>query len=91
MRRQRELFTRQEPDMYNGAESSADRAEQHAAAVRMSLGWAQESADRGDYADALGWIGVLDAIGERIPPSYEAKRRSWDGELSELRAGLPPF
>jgi hypothetical protein len=77
--------------MYNSAEFPVDRDERHAAAVRMSLGWAQESADRGDFAEALGWIGVLDAIGERIPPSYEAKRRSWDGQLAELRAGLPPF
>jgi hypothetical protein len=49
--------------------------------VRSSLRWAQESADRGDYADALGWIRVLEAIGEPIPPAYQAKRRVWDDEL----------
>lgn len=54
--------------------SAADR---HLRAVRGSLGWAQESADRGNYADALGWISVLEAIGERIPARYQTKRRAW--------------
>jgi hypothetical protein len=50
-------------------------------AVRRTLGWAQESADRGDYADALGWIGVLAAIGEQLPAAYETKRRAWAAAL----------
>jgi len=58
-------------------EVPADPLERHRAAVRRSLGWAQESAGRGDYADALGWIRVLEAIGEQLPPGYEAKRRAW--------------
>jgi hypothetical protein len=77
--------------MHSNAEFPLDPAKRHESAVKMSLGWAQASADRGDYAEALGWIGVLDAIGERIPPSFEAKRRSWDGQLAQLRSGLPPF
>lgn len=55
--------------------------DRHRTAVRRSLGWAQESADRGDYADALGWIRVLEAIGEEIPPGYRARRRAWELEL----------
>ena len=62
-------------------EASAQPSERHRAAVRSSLRWAQESADRGDYADALGWIRVLEAIGAPIPPAYQAKRRVWDDEL----------
>jgi hypothetical protein len=60
--------------------STADR---HIAAVRRSLGWAQESADRGDYVDALGWIGVVEAIGEQLPASYETKRRAWRRALAD--------
>jgi len=62
-------------------EESAQPSERHRAAVGNSLGWAQESADHGDYARALGWIGVLEAIGEQIPPGYEAKRRVWLNEI----------
>jgi len=62
-------------------EVPANPLERHRAAVRRSLGWAQESADRGDYADALGWIGVLEAIGEQLPPGYQAKRQAWDDQL----------
>jgi hypothetical protein len=66
-------------------EVSASPIERHRAAVGRSLGWAQESADRGDYADALGWIRVLEAIGERLPPSFEAKRRAWGDQLAANR------
>jgi hypothetical protein len=60
---------------------AANPAERHRAAVRRSLVWAQESADRGDYADALGWIGVLEAIGEQLSPAYLAKRQAWGAQL----------
>ena len=44
-----------------------DRAhDRHLAAVARSLGWARESAARGDYADALGWVRVVEAI-----PAYQ--------------------
>ena len=59
----------------------ANALERHRTAVRRSLGWAQESADRGDYADALGWIRVLEAIGEQLPPGYEGKCRAWGDQL----------
>jgi len=62
-------------------EVPANPLERHLAAVRRSLRWAQESADRGDYADALGWIGVLEAIGEQLPPGYQAKRQAWGDQL----------
>ncbi len=62
-------------------ELPANPLERHRAAVRRSLRWAQESADCGDYADALLWIRVLDAIGEQLPPAYEAKRRAWGDQL----------
>jgi hypothetical protein len=50
-------------------------------AVTRSLGWAQESADRGDYLDALGWIGVVDEIGAELTAAFEIKRRAWSQAL----------
>ncbi len=47
------------------------------AAVSRSLGWAQESADRGDYLDALGWIEVVEAIGAELSTSFQIKRQAW--------------
>ena len=72
--------------MPTSIEASGDAPQRHLTAVRRSLGWAQESADRGDYADALGWIRVLEAIGEQLPPGYQAKRRAWHDELVANRA-----
>ena len=56
--------------------------ERHTVAVKNSFRLAQESADRGDYVDALGWINVLEAIGEQIPADVEARRRAWHGQTS---------
>ena len=64
------------------SEASAEPLERHGAAVRNSLGWAQESADRGDYVDALLWLHVIEATGEQIPPAYSAKRLLWSKHLS---------
>jgi hypothetical protein len=58
----------------------------HLAAVRRSLGWAQDSADRGDYADALGWIGVVEAIGDQLPAAIELKRHAWCRSLAHNQA-----
>jgi hypothetical protein len=56
--------------MYPRAALDRDR-DRHLAAVARSLGWTQESAARGDYADALSWVQVVEAIGEPIPHQYE--------------------
>jgi len=61
--------------------SRASSNGQHLAAVARNLGWADESAARGDYADALGWIGVVEALGDPIPREYASKRRSWRAAL----------
>ncbi len=58
-----------------------DRAERHRAAVASSTASAHECAARGDYADALSWIAVLDAIGE-LPPELKASRPAWHHVLS---------
>jgi hypothetical protein len=49
----------------------------HLAAVARSFGWADESAARGDYADALGWVDVIAAMRDPIPLEYQIKRRAW--------------
>lgn len=60
--------------------------DRHLAAVARSLGWAQESAQRGDYADALGWVQVLEAIGDTVPLEFETKREEWLRALADSRA-----
>jgi hypothetical protein len=60
--------------------------DRHLAAVSRSLGWAQESAERGDYTDALAWISVVEATGSKLPPGYHAKRQAWLGALGTNRA-----
>jgi hypothetical protein len=60
--------------------------DRHLAAVARSLGWARESAARGDYAEALSWVQVVEAIGDPIPREYEIKRRAWRDALAESQA-----
>jgi hypothetical protein len=55
----------------------------HRAAVANTLTWAEESAARGDYADALAWLSVLDTIRETLPEEYELKRIDWRRALVE--------
>ena len=59
----------------------------HRVAVANTLRWADESASRGDYSDALGWLQVLDVIGDELPPEYQAKRHAWRQSRS---AGCSP-
>lgn len=60
--------------------------DRHLAAVARSLGWAQESAARGDYAEALSWVGVVEAIGDALPDGFEIKRQAWLNALAESQA-----
>lgn len=53
----------------------------HLAAVARTLQWADESAERGDYLDALAWLDTVEAIGDELPEAYEDRRGSWS--LSE--------
>jgi hypothetical protein len=55
------------------------------AAVARSFGWADEAAARGDYADALSWVGVVEVIGDLIPIEYQTKRRAWLSALAGNR------
>ncbi len=66
---------------------TADARHQHA--VAQTLGRADDAAERGDHAVALGWLKVLDAIGEQLSSDYERKRESWRGALrtAQTRTG----
>ena len=55
----------------------------HRVAVANTLSWAEESAARGDYVNALAWLSVLDAIRETLPQEYEVKRLDWRRVLVE--------
>lgn len=48
----------------------------HRTAVANTLTWAEESAARGDYVNALSWLNV-DAISETLPGADELKRLDW--------------
>lgn len=73
------------PSTYPRAALDYDR-DRHLAAVARSLRWARESAASGDYADALSWVQVVEAIGDPIPHEYKIKRRAWRGALAEKQA-----
>lgn len=64
-----------------------ERDHRHAAAVARSLGWADEAAERADWANALGWIEVVEACGDKLPDGFAAKRERWRLALSEQLSG----
>jgi hypothetical protein len=68
------------------AQPGSDRIsgpDRHLAAVTRSLGWAQESADRGDYADALGWVQVVEATGDLFSTAQRATHQVWRDALAD--------
>jgi hypothetical protein len=65
-------------------------ADRHLAAVARSLGWAQEAAERGDYADALGWIRAVEATGAQLSPANHVQRLEWSSALANLPARPGP-
>jgi len=59
--------------------------ERHSAATANTLRWADEAAEREDYEAALGWLSVVEAIGETLPGPYRAKRAMWKVALDTSR------
>jgi hypothetical protein len=49
----------------------------HLAAVARSLGWADESAERGDHVDAVAWLEMVEAIDDELPEIYKLRRDQW--------------
>jgi hypothetical protein len=56
----------------------------HLVAVARSLNWADASAARGDFADALAWLRAVEAMGDLLPDAYLNKRRRWHGALAQV-------
>jgi len=67
-------------------ETQVSARDRHLAAVARSFGWAEDAAARGDYADALSWVQVVEAIGDVVPIEYQTKRQGWLSALAESRA-----
>jgi hypothetical protein len=67
-------------------ETHVSAQDRHLAAVARTFGWAEEAAARGDYADALSWVQVVQAIGDLIPIEYQTKRSAWLSALAGNRA-----
>jgi hypothetical protein len=52
-------------------------AEQHQWAVAQTLGFAQEAAAKGDFHDALQWLGVVETADEVLPAGWEPTPALW--------------
>ncbi len=63
--------------MSDAATTLSHAEARHQAAVARSLGWAHESAARGDYADALSWMLTLDAVGHTLAATDQSARADW--------------
>lgn len=61
------------------------RARRHAEAVTNTLKMADEAADEQNYAEALHWLSMLEAIGEILPDRYDARRLDWSTKLKDHR------
>ncbi len=74
-----------------GSDYHVKREAKHLAAVASTLQWADESAERGDYFDALAWLDTVEAIGDVLPEVYETRRDSWSVQLgASLAAPTKP-
>lgn len=49
----------------------------HEAAVSRTLGWADEAASNRDFAGALAWLAVIEAIGSPLSDEHRGKRVTW--------------
>ena len=61
------------------------REAKHLAAVARTLQSADESAECGDLFDAIAWLEMLEAIGDKLPEVYEIRRDSWSAQLARTR------
>jgi hypothetical protein len=59
------------------AAAEQPRLTQHEAAIFHTLSWADEAAAEHDYAGALEWLEVIEAIGDRLSEEHERKRATW--------------
>jgi hypothetical protein len=72
-----------------GARQPRRRPRERAAACARTLEWADAAAWHGDYANALGWLELLDLIGYQLPDDYATKRQAWLAALASTTTGRP--
>jgi hypothetical protein len=46
-------------------------------AIAAAVEWAEVAAMLGDYAEAVGWLGVIDSLGGPLPSELAARRPDW--------------
>lgn len=56
---------------------SDDFEARHSAIIARTLRWADQAAERRDYARALHWVEMVRSLGQALPDAYAAKRRAW--------------
>jgi hypothetical protein len=61
--------------------SSDPPPDRHRAAVTRTLQWADGCAARGEFADGLQWLAMIEQLGDTLPPEYESKRERWIASL----------
>jgi hypothetical protein len=49
----------------------------HEPAVLHTLSWADDAAAVHDYAGALAWLDVIEAIGDSLPEEHQRRRATW--------------
>jgi len=49
----------------------------HEAAVMQTLGWADDAAANRDFAGALEWLAVIEAIGTPLSDEHLGKQATW--------------
>jgi len=69
-------LTEATPDDMPQARSDPRRSK-HERAVANTLDWADRAAANGEYAEALAWLEMLDAIEAGLPPACIERRSSW--------------
>jgi sulfide:quinone oxidoreductase len=67
-------------DLAPGAEPEADEVAR-SRAVEAVLAAADADAGVGAYADALGWLELIESLNLVLPPAYAARRYEWRREL----------
>lgn len=60
--------------------------DRHRAAVARTLQWADGCAARGEYADGLEWLAMIEKLGDMLPPEYATKRQRWVAALAQRQA-----
>ena len=79
---------RAEPGARDGeAEARCGEGEMNAAAwhqrvVAQSFRFARQAAGRGALGEALGWLGVVELVDERLPAWWERARGCWQANKS---------